>query len=73
MPLTRWSKDIGLEAIKAVKAMNLDIASVDIAIDKTDMKPKVFECNTASWMDDETARRYAIFIKQYLKEIEETK
>jgi glutathione synthase/RimK-type ligase-like ATP-grasp enzyme len=47
------------EAIKAVAALGLDFGAVDLAIDKRDKKPKVFEVNTSPGLEGTTLDNYA--------------
>lgn len=57
------------EAIKAVAALGLDFAAVDIVIDKKTKKPIILECNTAPGIQGTTVAKYKAAVLAWMRSI----
>lgn len=63
------SEEVKQEAIKAVSAIGLDFAAVDLILRKSDNKPVVLECNTAPGIQGTTLENYKKAIKEWMDNV----
>jgi carbamoylphosphate synthase large subunit len=62
-PFSPLTSRVGSQALKAARSLGLDLCAIDIALDDAG-RSFVFEINSASWMTQETANKYARFINE---------